>query len=133
MKDILIPKPIFDDMIEHCRTAFPNEACGILAGRNNEVTRIYKMTNIESSPVSYMLDSKEQFQVMKDMRQNNLYMLAIFHSHPSSVAYPSTKDVELAFYDDVFYIIVSLLGKEPVVKGYSIISGKIEEIAIVIK
>jgi len=130
---LIIPSPIFTEMLVHCKDGYPNEACGILAGNSNEVSKIYKMTNIENSPVTYMLDSKEQFQMMKDMRQNNLFMLAIFHSHPSSEAYPSAKDVSLAFYEDCVYIIVSLIEKEPVVKGFSIKEGNIEETEIALK
>jgi proteasome lid subunit RPN8/RPN11 len=130
---LIIPQQIFTEMLAHCKAGYPNEACGILAGRNGEVSKIYKMINIENSPVTYMLDSREQFKVMKDMRQNNLSMLAIFHSHPSSAAYPSAKDVSLAFYEDAVYIIVSLMEKEPVVKGFSIKEGNIEDIEIVLK
>ena len=130
---LIIPSDIFTDMLAHCRAGCPNEACGILAGKGNETSKIYKLTNIEKSPVSYFMDSKEQFEVMKDMRDNNLSMLAIFHSHPSSGAYPSAKDVSLAFYDDCVYIIVSLIEKEPVVKAFSIKEGSIEEISLTVK
>jgi proteasome lid subunit RPN8/RPN11 len=130
---IIIPQHIFNDMLAHCKAGYPNEACGILAGRNGEVSKIYRMANIENSPVTYMLDSREQFKVMKDMRDNNLSMLAIFHSHPSSAAYPSAKDVSLAFYEECVYIIVSLMEKEPVVKGFSIREGNIEEITLPVK
>lgn len=131
--EFYIPKDIFDELISHCKEASPHEACGILAGKGNEASNIYKMTNIEKSPVSYFMDSKEQFKVMKDIRGNNLKMLAIFHSHPSSQAYPSPKDLSLAFYEDAVYIIVSLIEKEPVVKGYLMREGKIEEIGIVVR
>jgi proteasome lid subunit RPN8/RPN11 len=133
MCQLIIPSQIFKEMLAHCKAGYPNEACGILAGSNGEVSKIYKMTNIENSPVTYMLDSKEQFKAMKDMRENNLSMLAIFHSHPSSAAYPSAKDVSLAFYEDVVYIIVSLMNKEPVVKGFSIKEGEIKEAEIIIR
>lgn len=127
---LIIPEGIFEEMIAHCRENYPNEACGILAGIGNEVKKIYKMTNIDHSPVSYMLDSKEQFKVMKDIRMNNLSMLAIFHSHPSSAALPSKKDVDLAFYDEVVYIIISLMDRETVVKGFLIKSGDVREVLI---
>jgi len=130
---LTISEEIFDEMIAHCKEAVPNEACGILAGKGGEVSKIYKMTNIEKSSVSYFMDSKEQFKVMKDIRANNLSMLAIFHSHPSSQAYPSEKDKSLAFYEDCVYIIVSLAEKEPVAKGFSIREGSIKEIGISIK
>jgi proteasome lid subunit RPN8/RPN11 len=127
---IIIPSYIFDEMIAYSKECYPNEACGILAGKDNEVLNIYKMKNIENSPVTYMLDSKEQFKVMKEIRQNNLSMLAIFHSHPSSAAFPSQRDIELAFYEDVVYIIISLMGNEAVVKGYLIKSGEVKEVSL---
>jgi len=130
---LCIPKGIFEEMLLHCKEAHPNEACGILAGIENKISKIYKMTNIEKSPVSYFMDSKEQFKVMKDIRENNLEMVAIFHSHPSSPAYPSAKDLNLAFYEDSIYIIVSLIEKEPVVKGYLMREGKVEEVGVTIK
>ncbi len=133
MEQLVIPAHIFDEMLAHCKVGYPNEACGILAGNDNEVSRIYKMANTEVSPVSYFMDSKEQFKVMKDMSENNLSMLAIFHSHPSSAAYPSAKDVSLAFYEDAVYIIISLMEKEPVAKAFAIIERNIEEVGITIK
>jgi proteasome lid subunit RPN8/RPN11 len=132
MRQLIIPQHIFDEMIAHCKKGYPYEACGILAGEGNMVSKIYGMTNIEKSPVSYLLDSKEQFSVMKDMRENSLSMVAIFHSHPSSLAYPSRTDVNLAFYEDAVYVIVSLIEGTPVVKGFSIKEGKIEEVGVVV-
>lgn len=130
---LIIPQEIFNEMLDHCKDGYPKEACGILAGNGNEVKKIYKMINIENSPVSYRLDPKEQFRVMKEIRQENLSMLAIYHSHPSSNPYPSAKDVELAFYDDVVYIIISLISMEPIVKGYFIKSGSIKEVILLKK
>ncbi|HXX80292.1 MAG TPA: M67 family metallopeptidase [Thermodesulfovibrionales bacterium] len=130
MRQLIIPQRVFDEMIAHCKKGYPYEACGILAGEGNMVSKIYTMTNIEKSPVSYLLDSKEQFNVMKDMRENNISMVAIFHSHPSSAAYPSRTDVNLAFYEDAVYAIVSLSEHTPVVKGFSINGGKIDEVEV---
>lgn len=121
-------------MINYCKASFPQESCGILGGIGCDIKEIYKMTNIENSPVSYMMDAAEQFRIMKDMRRNNLSLVAIFHSHPSSSAYPSPKDLALAFYEDSFYIIVSLMNKKPETRAF-IIKGqkKIQEIEIFIK
>jgi len=129
---LFISKKFFNEMISHCRENYPNEACGILAGKNKEVSKIYKMTNIEKSPVSYEFDSTEHIKTIKDMRENGLSMVAIFHSHPSSPAYPSSKDVNLASYDAAVYVIVSLIEKEPVVKGFSIKEEDIKEVGVVL-
>ena len=128
-----IPRSIFDEMVAHCRRGYPNEACGILAGEGNEVSKLYTMTNTEGSPVSYMMEPAEQFRAMKDMRSNNLSMIAIFHSHPASPAYPSAKDVGLAFYEECVYVIVSLAEDVPMVKGYSLKGGTVEEVALTVK
>src|SRR5512139_3070821 len=132
MHQLIIPQLIFDEMIAHCKKGYPYEACGILAGEGDMVSKIYAMTNIEKSPVSYQLDSKEHLNAMKDMRENNLSMVAIFHSHPSSSAYPSHTDVKLAFYEAAVYIIVSLSENTPVVKAFSINEGNIEGVGVLI-
>ncbi len=127
---LCISKNLFEEMISHCRDTYPNEACGILAGKGSEVLKVYKMDNIEKSPVSYEFDSREHIKAIRDMRENNLAMLAIFHSHPSSPAYPSAKDMNLAFYEDCIYVIVSIIEKQPVVKGFLIREGDIKEVGI---
>lgn len=133
MSRLIIPKSVFAEMLAHCREAFPNEACGILAGRDKQVLKIYTMSNRENSPVSYLMDPGEQFRMMKDMREKSLSMVAIFHSHPASQAYPSPKDVSLAFYDDAAYVIVSFAGKEPEVKAFSIREKEVREIGIILE
>jgi len=127
---LFISKNFFDEMISHCRDTYPNEACGILAGKGEEVLKVYKMANIEKSPVSYEFDSREHIKAIRDMREKNLAMLAIFHSHLSSPAYPSAKDMNLAFYEDCIYVIVSIIEKQPVVKGFLIREGDIKEVGI---
>ena len=131
--DLLIPRQIFNEMLSHCKAAYPNEACGILAGRGSKVVRIYPIENTEASPVSYLMDPAEQFAVVKDLREHSLSMLAIFHSHPSSPAFPSPKDVDLAFYDDSVYIIVGLMEKNPEAKGYLIRNREVKEIPVVVE
>ncbi len=133
MDSVTIPKHIYGEVINHCREGYPNEVCGILAGKGTEVSRIYKMRNLEPSPVSYMMDPAEQFDVVKEMRQQNLSMVAIYHSHPSAVAYPSQKDVNLAFYNEAVYVIVGLLKSEAEVRAFSIEEGRVYERAIIIR
>ncbi len=131
-KIIIIPQDIMNEMISYSKNLYPEEACGILGGNDNRVSIIYKMENIEKSPVSYMMDPKEQFMVMKDLRKKNLNMLAIFHSHTGTEPYPSLKDINLAFYP-VIYIILGLASDPPIVKAYSIEEQKyVKSVRIVI-
>jgi len=131
LKEILIEESLLNEMIEHALQGSPEEVCGIVGGNDDRAEEIFRMTNVEHSPVSYFMDSMEQFQVMKDLRKKNLKMVAIYHSHPEAGAYPSSKDVSLAFYDDAAYIIISLIHDKPVVRAFMIREGRVDEVRIV--
>jgi proteasome lid subunit RPN8/RPN11 len=121
-----IPKNIHDDLIAHAREGFPLEVCGILGGTGESVSAIYPMTNTDASNEHFMMDPREQFAVVKDLRAKGLAMLAIYHSHPESPARPSQEDIKLALTPGVSYIIISLADpQQPVVKSYKIDQGKV--------
>jgi proteasome lid subunit RPN8/RPN11 len=123
-----ISKADMGKVISHARAEYPNEACGILAGVNGKVLRVYAMRNIQASPDNFLMEPAEQFKVAKDMRNNDLTMLGIYHSHVASQPYPSSTDCQMAYYPDVDYLIVSLKETEkPVAKSYKIVDGRITE------
>ncbi len=132
MEGLVIPQALLDRMVAHCRAAYPDETCGILTGKGSTVEKIYEMTNVEPSPVSYLMDPKEQFLAMKEMSSEGRSMIAVYHSHPQSPAYPSHKDVSLAFYPDTIYVIISLTDMyKPEIRGFEIREGKVSEVPIV--
>ena len=126
---IIISKNIYDSMIQHALAGYPNEACGIVAGAaDGSVTHFFAMRNVDESSISYFMDPKEQLHVFKKMRELNIRMLGIFHSHVASPASPSQKDVRLAFYPEVSYLIVSLSEKnKPVLKSFRIQEETVKE------
>ena len=128
-------------IIEHCVSAYPNEACGILGGKDGRVGKVYPMRNIRPSPVSYEMEAAEQFDVMKDIRQAGLALVGIFHSHTASPAYPSRIDVEQAYwpgtlypnYPEAVYVILSLQDREnPTIKGFLIRDRAVNEAPVTI-
>lgn len=131
---IRIPKTIYDRMLAQAKSEAPNECCGLLGGLKNTVDRIFPMTNIHHSPTLYMIDPKEQFAVFKALRNDGVDLLAIYHSHPQTAAYPSSTDVRMAYYPEAVYIIISLEHPDrPAVKAYRIMDRVItgEDIEIV--
>lgn len=132
---IQIKKAVYDQMIEHAKNGFPNEACGILAGDKEDTgTYFFPMKNIDEASISYFMDPKEQLVVFKKMREMKIEMTGIFHSHVASEAKPSQKDVRLAFYSEVSYLIVSLSDmQKPALRSFKIKDEivKEEEIKIV--
>lgn len=126
---LYLSKKQAEELVEHSKREFPNEACGILAGKHNSVTKIYKMRNTsKASTTCYFMDPREQFQVFKEMRSSGIEMLAIYHSHAAIPAYPSQRDVKMAYYPEASQVIISLTDfNKPAVRSFRIIAGKIEE------
>ena len=118
----------FDDMVEHGLAAFPNEACGLLAGKESRPVKFFPMTNQDASPVSYRLDPKEQLRVFDDIEDEGWDLVAIFHTHTHSEAYPSETDLRQAFYPEAVYLVMSLSDRSnPVLRGFRIDEGSLEE------
>jgi len=117
-----------EQLIEHSLKESPNEACGILAGKHAKVEKVFPVISTDKSSQTFFMDTKEQLRVMKEIRSDGLEMIGIYHSHPQTEAYPSAHDVELAFYPEVSYVIISLKNKEkPNIRSFGIIEGKINE------
>lgn len=129
MNNIFISKDIQDKIIDDCLKNYPKEACGILAGEAGKVTTAYPLINISDKPeLCFLIDAKEQLKIFKELREKSLDLVAIYHSHTDSPAYPSEKDLELAFYPDSFYVIVSLADKnKPQIRAFRIVGSVITE------
>lgn len=125
---IYITKSLFAQIMEHSKREFPNETCGILSGRQGRVEQVYEMTNTDKSPQTFFMDAREQLKVMKEIRNRGQQMIGIYHSHIASEAYPSSHDVELSFYPEVSYLIISIKDRNnPSLRSFKIVEGKITE------
>ena len=126
-----IPEQIHQAVLEHARSGFPLEVCGILGGSGAAVTSHFPMTNTDQSNEHFMMDPKEQFAVVKALRAKSEEMLVIYHSHPETPARPSQEDIRLALTPNVFHLIVSLAEWDaPVAKAFRIGDGKVEPVQV---
>jgi proteasome lid subunit RPN8/RPN11 len=127
---VVIPAALRDEIIVHAREGLPNEACGILAGRDDRVERFFPAEPDEPSPYYYRIEARDQIRIMNAIDDAGLDLVGIYHSHTSSPAYPSRTDAEQAFWPDAVYVIVSLAGAEADVRGYRIQDMAITEVAL---
>ena len=129
-----IPRSIYDEMLAHAREDAPDECCGILGGRDDEATTLYRATNAEHSPLRYTLDPNDLFRIsFRQIPENDEEMLAIYHSHTASPAYPSQTDINLATYPDSVYLILSLAESGEPLRGFRIHDGEVSEVGLVIQ
>jgi len=129
-----IPQALVDEMFAHAREDLPNECCGMVAGRDGEATEVIRVENAAASPLRYEMEPKAQYEAWKSIEDDGRDLLAIYHSHTKSAAYPSQTDVNQAVaWPDQVYVIVSLADPDaPDVKGYFLRDLRIADAEIVI-
>ena len=123
-----ISQDFIKGIIEHALREDPNECCGILAGEVGVVSELFEMTNTAHSPYRYEMDGKELLKILRVLDERRWDVIAIYHSHTHSAAYPSATDIRLATWPDAHYILVSLADKSaPVVRNFKITDGEVSE------
>ncbi len=116
---LLLPHAMYQAMLVHARAQYPNEACGLVRGRHGRVTGFLPAKNVASTPrTDFEVDAESLLRAL-NWEDEGSELIAIFHSHPTSPAYPSMVDAARAFYPDSVYLILSLLQPDdPQLKGY---------------
>lgn len=108
---------------------YPNECCGLLLGRVShgskmavEVRAVQNIWNAEAAQLfetvesrginrlsNYAISPQTMLEVQKEVRDRNLQIIGIYHSHPNHPAFPSECD-RLYAWEQYSYIIVSVIG-----------------------
>ena len=131
---IRIPGSIYRKMVEHAKKEKPLECSGLLAGKDQTVQEIFETQNAARSPILFSMDPKEELMAFKEIENQSMEIIAIYHSHPHTIPFPSEEDVKMSFSFDVPWVIISLKERnDSVVKAFQI--GKeaiyLEEIEVI--
>ena len=124
---VLLTQAIYDEIVAHGKAGKPEEICGLLRGRGNRATELFRVQNVAEDKVNnYSVDPKAlllQFQFEDEGDE----MMGIYHTHPISVAYPSGTDAWSAHYPDSYYLICSLeFDDAPVIRAFRMITRFLE-------
>jgi [CysO sulfur-carrier protein]-S-L-cysteine hydrolase len=129
-----IAQSLIDEMVAHAREDLPNECCGMVGGRDGEATVVVPVVNSAASPLRFEMEPQGQYDALKAIEDEGSELLAIYHSHTKSAAYPSQTDVNQAVnWPDAIYLIVSLQDAEvPDVKGYWLKDFKVADAELIV-
>ena len=132
MKIIRADYRIYDDIVKYAKEHLPEEACGLIAGTEDEagnrvIEKVYFLENIDHANDHFTLDPKDQMAAIKDMRSLGLKQLGNWHSHPESPSRPSEEDIRLSFDSKASYMILSLMAENPVLNSYHVENGQYEK------
>ncbi len=128
---LILTRRQMEEIMAHVMEELPNEACGLLAGQGGRVEKVYPLPNVERSPHAFRADPEAQFRAMEEMEEKGWDIVGIYHSHPSFPPYPSARDIEMAYYPEAVYLIISLQDPQrPQFRAFSLARGQPEEVEV---
>lgn len=121
-------------MLARAWEAFPEEACGLLAGPAGQsvAPRFYPCANLAASSKLYTIDPGDHLRADRDAEAHGMEILGVMHSHTHTDAYPSPTDVAQAPDPAWHYVIVSLRDEAPVLRSFRIRGDSIAEEPVVV-
>jgi proteasome lid subunit RPN8/RPN11 len=157
---LIFPERLQRELVAHARAGTPDEVCGILAGREDRVERVFRVRNTADDvsedravfrdratgapthgrkAVHYYMDPKDQLRVYNAIDDLGLDVVGYYHSHTHTEARPSPTDIRLANDLAAYYILISLQQPDsPSVRAWRIRkdeptaeSGELDEVEIV--
>jgi len=130
-----LPRALANELLRQAQSGDDEEICGLIAARSGRASRCYPIPNIADKPQRrYIMDPASQINALRDMRNNNEELFAIYHSHPSSPAEPSAIDLAEASYPEALYLIISLNTKGVLeIRGFRLQSGNYDEVTLLVE
>ena len=130
---LFIPALQWEQMRIEIEQHAPQEACGLLAGSENQVIMVLPVTNALHSPVRYRMAAREQLDAFERIDHAGLELVGIYHSHPNGPDGPSATDIAEAFYPEAVYLIWS--GQDGVwsCRAFRIHSGQVQEVNLSVR
>lgn len=117
--ELILPPRLRDALFEQALGSPQVEVCALLGGNSNRLMNTYPVRNTAVDPANrFLLEAEGQIAAMRLMRNRGETLRAIFHSHPTTPARPSATDRQLASYPEVYYLILSLADRVPVLRAY---------------
>ena len=146
---LVFPRHLQDELVAHAVAGNPDEVCGILAGRDGRVERVFPVRNTADQvaagqgvfrdrqsgaaveghkPVHYYMDPRDQLRVYNEIDALDLDVVAYYHSHTHTEARPSPTDIRLATDLVSYYVLVSLEDEaRPSVRAWRILKADPED------
>ena len=114
---LTMEKVALQPILNHARSAYPEECCGFLLGSDSIMRMIngalpVQNASNESPKNRYNIQPEELVRADEEARKLRLELIGIYHSHPDAPARPSSIDLEHAW-PWYTYLALSVLGGEP--------------------
>lgn len=123
---------LIDRIVAHAREADPQECCGVITGRDGEALAVERAENEFAHRMRYRISADEMFRIYRLADDRGEEMMAFYHSHPRSEAYPSQTDInEASGLPESVHLICSLADPgDPSVRAFTIRGNDVQEVPL---
>jgi [CysO sulfur-carrier protein]-S-L-cysteine hydrolase len=113
----------YTELVSHCQSALPNEACGLLISSKHDQTfidTILPIKNVHPNPRhSFTFDPTDWITALYQLDRSRLQLAGYYHSHPSSAPVPSMSDsTGLLSQSRAITLILSFSTGDPIIRAY---------------
>jgi proteasome lid subunit RPN8/RPN11 len=130
--EIQIPRKLANQLLHLAQQSANVEICGLIGSQEGLAQHCYPINNVAKHPQQhFLLDAGQQITAMSEMRELGQELFAIYHSHPTAPALPSSEDLALSAYPAALYLIISLSTKGILeMRGFKINQESAQEIPL---
>lgn len=85
---------------DHLRQLYPEEGCGLVAGKDDLSQAVLPVPNQLRSPHRFFMEPIQLLSALEKIDANDWELLAIYHSHPHGPPVPSAYDLQHYLYPE---------------------------------
>ncbi len=117
---IVVTPPCLKQIVDAAESAYPDEACGLLVGRDDRtgdirITETHQSENLAKDPHrSFEVDPALRLDLHKRLRDGPDNVVGVFHSHPEHPPQPSKTDLARAWEPELVWLITSVIDGQAV-------------------
>lgn len=125
-----IPQELIEQILAHLQENLPQEACGLLGGKDHTFESWIPIPNVLKSPTRYRMEPDSQLKAFLYFEENQKDLLGIVHSHPTGSDKPSQTDLKEAYYPEAIYFIFYRTDEQWQYKAFRINHNQYEAVEI---
>lgn len=125
---LVLPRAVLAAVERAAESAYPEEACGLLAGRRDGsgglvVTGFRASANVAATDrqETFEVDPAVRFALMRELEGTGAEIVGHYHSHPDHPPEPSAQDLEHAYEPELVWLITTVAkGKAGTTRAFAV-------------
>jgi proteasome lid subunit RPN8/RPN11 len=127
---LVLPRTVLAAVERAAEAAYPEEVCGLLAGRRDGsgglvVTGFRDSANVATTDrrETFEVDPAARFALMRELEGTGAEIVGHYHSHPDHPPVPSAQDLEHAYEPELVWLITTVAhGRAGMTRAFAVAS-----------